>query len=140
MNFPLLEALHSQHGLPLMSAEDIATLQDPGQVWILLLSEDPQRYPEALDLAVILPELLRAFPQLKAGVIRRGEEATLRDLYHIQAWPCFLFLRGKDYLGQICKVQDWAVYLQCIEDLLDTTAPTDPLIPAISQDGDTSNV
>ena len=36
-----------------------------------------------------------------------------------------MFLRGRDYLGAISRIQDWHIYLERIDELL-TAEPTRP--------------
>ena len=46
---------------------------------MLFFTGDPVRFPECLDVAVVLPELQRALPgRFGVGVVRRGDEAGRR--------------------------------------------------------------
>ena len=49
---------------------------------VLFFTENPTQYPESNDVAVILPELLKAFGgQLDAAVIHRDAERALQPRY-----------------------------------------------------------
>ena len=62
MPSPLIEQLTREHGYPTLGADDAEKLlSQPGNL-VLFFTEDPKRYPEANDVAVVLPELVTAFP------------------------------------------------------------------------------
>ena len=86
----------------------------PG-VTVLFFAGDPQQHREATDVAVILPELDKAFGgRLQPGVVAdyRGAGMTLQRRYGFNAWPTLVFLRDGGYLGAISRVQNWTDYLQ----------------------------
>jgi hydrogenase-1 operon protein HyaE len=116
---PLITRLTGDLGYPLLDATGLdAFCEAPGDA-VLFCGGDPAAYPETLDLAVVLPELMRAFPgRLRAGVAASELEPALQARYGFSRWPSLVFLRDGDYLGTLSGILDWAVYLERIEDLL----------------------
>ena len=59
-SYPLIEQMFSRHGCTEVRADDVdAFLARPGHA-LLVFTEDPMRFKETLDLAVIVPQLQRA--------------------------------------------------------------------------------
>jgi hydrogenase-1 operon protein HyaE len=119
MNAPLIDALTERHGLPRLGGDDLdAFLAREGE-HLLFVAGDPLKYPEALDVAVILPELIRAFSgRFDAAVIASDDEQSLMDRFGVSRFPALILLRGDAYLGAISRVREWADYLAEIERLL----------------------
>lgn len=96
---------------------------------LLFFTGDPVRFPECLDVAVVLPELQRAFPgRFGVGVVRRGDEDTIARRWGAQRWPSLVFVRDGQYVGTLSGMMDWTDYLARVAALLDTT-PSRPPIP-----------
>jgi hydrogenase-1 operon protein HyaE len=111
-----------------------AFIQAPGDA-LLLCAGDPVQHPECLDVAVVLPELLRVWPgRFRAGVVTPDLEASIQARYGFQRWPTLIFLRRGGYLGAVSGIQDWVVYLARIETLLaaETSRPPSIGIPVAS--------
>lgn len=95
-----------------------AFVAEPGDC-VLLFTEDPKRFPESNDVAVILPELLKVFPgRLRAAVVARDAEKTLQQRYGFGTWPSLVFLREGGYLGAISGVRNWNEFVQETAELL----------------------
>ncbi|CCD98761.1 hydrogenase accessory protein [Bradyrhizobium sp. STM 3809] len=98
----------------------LANAHRDGAVAVLLSAGDPARFPEALDLAIVLPELITAFQgRLCGAVIAREAEAELGARFGVRVQPSLIFCRGNDVLGVIAKIQDWSVYVDRISRLID---------------------
>ncbi len=95
---------------------------------VLLFGGDPVRFPEALDVAVVLPELRAAFDdRFDIGVVPREHEDALARRFGVQRWPALVFLRAGGYLATVSGMRDWTDYLADIAAALDapvTRAPT----------------
>ena len=67
---PLLDQLFTRHGFTRVAADTLdAFAAAPGHA-LLVFTEDPQRYKETLDLAVIAPEVAKAFAgRFRVGVL-----------------------------------------------------------------------
>lgn len=116
---PLVARLTQGLGYPLLDAAGLdAFCEAPGDA-VLFCGGDPGAYPETLDVAVVLPKLMRAFPgRLRAGVAATELEPALQARYGFSRWPSLVFLRDGHYLGTLSGVLDWSVYLARIQDLL----------------------
>ena len=71
---------------------------------VLFFTGDPVRFPECLDVAVVLPELQRAFPgRFGVGVVRRGDEDAVARRWGSQRWPALVFLHDGQYVGTVAE-------------------------------------
>jgi hydrogenase-1 operon protein HyaE len=110
---PLVAQLISRHGFTEVAAANFdAFASTPGHV-VLLFTEDPVRYKETLDLAVILPEIARAFPQRFAvGVLFPEAARSHAAKYGFRRWPALVMLKDGGYVGAIDGLRNWDEYLQ----------------------------
>jgi hydrogenase-1 operon protein HyaE len=130
---PLLERLSSQQGFPEL---DVASFDHfvaaPGHA-LVFFSDDPLRQRETLDLAVVLPELHRAFRgAFRAAWLAPDAAKALFPRFGFRRWPAFVMLRGGAYVGVIDGIRDWDEYVRETERLL-ASAPSEPpaiLLPA----------
>jgi hydrogenase-1 operon protein HyaE len=126
MNSPLLEQLQTRHGLPLLDADNYDLFVHGHENVVLFFGNDPAMFPESHDVAVILPELLKAFAgKLQGAVIDRPIERELQARFRFTTWPSLVFLRGGEYLGVISGIKDWAEYGQEFARIL-SADPTQP--------------
>jgi len=122
---PLIDRLVTELAYPLVDTDNLDEIASSTECLVLFFTEDPKRFPETNDVAVVLPELVKAFPRLTPAVVARGDEKILQNRYGFTSWPALVFLRRGGYLGVITGIQDWQVYLQRITRLLDSE-PTRP--------------
>lgn len=116
----------SRHGLPTL---DVAEIDDfltgaetAGAVPVLLFAGDPVRWPEATDVAVVLPELIEAFQgRLQGAMIAPQAELALAPRFNVQVYPSLVLWRTGKVLDVIPKIKDWSVYIDRITGLLDGT-------------------
>ena len=111
MTAAISNPLPTRHGLPLLDADHYdAFVYGNGDV-VLLFTNDPVSFPESADLAVILPELLKAFRGLlKGAFIAQDIERELQARFRFSGWPTLVFLRKGEYLGAITGLRDWPEY------------------------------
>jgi hydrogenase-1 operon protein HyaE len=126
MSSPLIQRLLEEHGYPQIDAGSLDEfVQGPGTS-VLFFTGDPNQYRESQDVAVILPELVKAFEgRLRAAVVARSAERDLQLRYGFRRWPALVFLRQEGYLGTITGVQNWGDYLREI-DRLTAAEPGEP--------------
>jgi hydrogenase-1 operon protein HyaE len=114
---------------------------------VLFFSGDAVRFPESLDVAVVLPELQSALALARAGgapfavgaVVRRDEDAIARR-WGVQRWPSLVFLRDGRYVGELAGMHDWDDYVRQVAALLHRRpgrAPTVgiPVVAAVAARG-----
>jgi hydrogenase-1 operon protein HyaE len=126
---PLLARLSDGFGFRTLDAADVDTLAaGPGHV-LLVFTEDPDRYRETLDLAVIVPELAREFSGRFAVAVLLPESArAIAPRYGFRRWPAVVLLRNGDYVGAIDGVRDWSEYRLELARLLEAPTSRPPTI------------
>ena len=122
----LIDRLTTELGWPLLDADTLnAFAHAPGER-VLFVPGDPAKTPEALDVAVILPEIVMAFQNRFApAVVGPAIERTVRERYDVWPMPSLIFLRDGVFLGAIPKVRDWSDYLDRTRAILDGLAVAD---------------
>jgi hydrogenase-1 operon protein HyaE len=128
-SYPLIEQMFSRHGCTEVRADDIDVfLARPGHA-LLAFTEDPMRFKETLDLAVIVPQLQRAFPgRFAVGVLLPEAARKLQPRYGFNRWPALVMLRDGQYVGAIDGLRNWDDYLQTLQALLDASPSRPPTV------------
>jgi hydrogenase-1 operon protein HyaE len=138
---PLLEQLVSRHGFTALDAASIDGFIDaPGHA-MLVFTEDPVRYKETLDLAVIAPEVARAFAgRFRVGVLYPAVARKVAPRFGFTRWPALVMLRDGAHVGAIDGLRNWDEYLAETRRLLDAepTRPPSVGIAVRSAGGDAS--
>jgi len=113
MSSPLLEQLQTRHGYPLLDADSYDHFVYGNENVVLFFCNDPVLFPESSDVAVILPEVVKAFNcRLQAAIIGKPVERELQARFRFTGWPSLVFLRKGEYLGVITGIRNWQEYLQ----------------------------
>ncbi len=123
---PLIEQLFTRHGCVHVDAETLdAFAAVPGHA-MLVFTEDPVRYKETLDLAVIAPEVAKAFPgAFRIGVLLPPDSRKVATRYGFARWPALVLLKDGQYVGAIDGLRNWDEYLEDMQRLL-AAEPTRP--------------
>ncbi len=117
---PQLQRLVEHHGFPFVTQETVDAFANNVGTAVLFFAGDPARYPEANDVAVILPELAAAFSgRFRTAVVAAGAEKSLQARYGVAVWPTLVFLQQGIKLGAISRMRDWGEYLREIALLLE---------------------
>jgi len=125
----LIRDMIDKYGYPVLGADDIDEYLSRHDNVVLFFTENPQHFPESNDVAVVLPELMRVFKdRLVAAVVHKDSERLLCRRYNFKAWPSLVFLRQGEYLGVISRVQDWHIFIQRIEEILNAGPTPAPCI------------
>jgi hydrogenase-1 operon protein HyaE len=126
---PLVEQLVSRHGatrIALASLDDFAADPVDG---VLFLSGDPVRFPECLDIAVVLPEMQRVFAgRLRVGVVPRADEDAVAARYGARHWPSLVFVRAGHWVSTIAGMHDWDVFVRSVAEVLAKPASRAPSV------------
>jgi hydrogenase-1 operon protein HyaE len=123
---PLLARFCSELDAPTLDPDAYdAWAGRPGHA-LVFFSEDPVTYRETLDLAVIVPELARAFAgRFRAALLLPDAARTISARYGFRRWPAIVLLRDGAYVGAIDGLRDWSDYTDELARLLDAE-PTRP--------------
>ncbi len=123
---PLIESMIEQYEYPIISKENLDEFAASHEIVVLFFTENAQRFPEANDVAIILPELVKTFDgKFSAAVVAFADQRQLQMCYGFREWPTLLFLKNGEYLGVISQVQDWGYYLEEINQIL-ASEPSKP--------------
>jgi hydrogenase-1 operon protein HyaE len=127
---PLVTQLVEKHGaVRLDEAGFDAFVAAPGEA-ALFFTEDPARFREVLDVAVIAPELAAAaVRRFRIGVLPPPLANARAATYGVRRWPALVFVRGGQWLGNIEGLRDWGDYLAAVNELV--AGETRPLPPRV---------
>ena len=126
----LVAQLIERHGAERMDAESFEAFIAAAGAAVLFFTEDPVRFREVNDLAVILPEIARASPTaFRIGVLPPPLANAKAGTYGVRRWPALVFLRDGEWLGNIEGLRDWSDYVAASARLL--AGPAQPLPPKV---------
>jgi len=118
-SFPLIAQLFAKHGFTEVRAENFAAFAQAQGHTLLLFTEDPFRIKETLDLAVIVPEIVRAFPgRFAVGVLLPEAARAFQPRYGFRRWPAVVMLKDGQYVGAVDGLRNWDEYLEDVAGLL----------------------
>lgn len=126
MMSPLIDQLIDERGYALLTEDNFDSFVNEHDYAVLFCTEQPHRFPESNDVAIILPELVKRFPELSPAVVAQAYEKKVQGRYNFSVWPSLVFLKKGRYLGTISKVQDWDIYLAEIPSILALEPRRDP--------------
>lgn len=136
LHAPLVERLAHQYGATWVDDTNVTDWIETGGDRVILLAGDPVRFPEGVDVAAVLPELMKAFPgRFALAVVPRDHEDAVARRYGSQRWPSLLFFRDGRYVTAIAGMQDWEVFLSGVNAALQIPPSRPPTIgiPVVSQ-------
>lgn len=137
---PLIDRLVSAHGAIWLTADNVADWAAAGGDRVILLAGDPVRFPEALDVAVVLPELRQHFAQRFAvGVATREHEDAIAKRYGSIRWPALVFVRDGQYVTVLSGMLDWDVYVERVAEALAMPVSRAPTIGIPVRNGSASD-
>lgn len=111
-SYPLIEALFARHGFAEVRADGIDAFARSAPLALVVFLDEPRRCKEALDLAVIVPELARAFAGcFTVGVALPDAALALQPRYGFRRWPALVVLREGRYVGAIDGLRGWDEYV-----------------------------
>jgi hydrogenase-1 operon protein HyaE len=115
----VIRSLVERHGAQWVDETTLDAWLAGGGDRVLLLAGDPVRFPEGLDVAVVLPEILRAMPgRFTMGVARRSAESAVAQHFGANRWPSLVFVRDGRYVGTLPGMHDWGVFVARVQEIL----------------------
>lgn len=115
-----IDRLVSNHGCLKIAAADIDQFASPPGDSILLLTHDPVRVPETLDVLVVLPEVLKPYAgRFRCAVLDAEQSQAVKARFGITRWPAMVFQRGGEYVGAIEGMRDWSEFVAEVGSMLD---------------------
>lgn len=119
MYAPLVQNMLKTHEYAVVNLDTLDEFTGANEHVVLFFTELMKPVPETADVAVILPELEKAFAgRFAVGVVAWEAQRDLQLRYRFPRYPSLVFLRNGDYLGAISGVLDWSDYLVDIEGIL----------------------
>lgn len=116
---PLIERLLAQPGCVEVDAATLDAFAHATGHALLVFLEDPKRYKETLDLAVIVPELAAAFRgRFTVGVLRPEAARAVHPRYGFRRWPAVVLLKDGRYVGAVDGLRAWGDYMTEVARLL----------------------
>ncbi len=115
----LIKNMIEKYNYPVLDEENIDEFIKSQDECVLFFANDPTRYPESDDVAMILPELVKEYGnRFSAAFVEQKSERSLQRRFGFARWPTLVFLKKGQKLGHISKVQDWNDYILKINELL----------------------
>ena len=123
---PLLQSIIDREGYRVVGHDELDAATASLPFAMLLVAGDALRVAESNDVAVVVPELDKAFGGVITPlVVSRDSEREIQRRYRFNAFPVLIFLRYGDYLGVIPRIQDWTDYMRDIPEIL-SREPSEP--------------
>jgi hydrogenase-1 operon protein HyaE len=123
---PLLQSIIEREGYRTVSDAELDAAAEAAPFTMLFVAGDAERIAESNDVAVVVPELDKAFGGAVMPLIaERASERDIQRRYRFNAFPALIFLRHGEYLGAITRIRDWTDYLTEIPEIL-SREPSDP--------------
>lgn len=90
---------------------------------LLFFTGDPGRYREIDDVAVVLPELMRAFAgRFRCAMIDPDADKAAAIRFRVTVRPTLVLVRDGTTIGSIPRMRNWSEYLDTLGALLDQAA------------------
>lgn len=119
MTHPMIETLIDTKGYSLINASTIDSFLASEGVGLLFVAGDFEKNLETPDVAIILPELVKAYAgAFHVGVVDAGFEDAVREKFDVWPTPSLIFVQNGARIGVISKVRDWSDYLSEINEIL----------------------
>lgn len=137
---PLVARLATGSGAHWVDASGLDAFLARGGEQVLFFHGDPVRFPEVLDVAVVLPELCRHAQRqfghgYDIGVVARHDEDAIARRFGVTHWPALVFLRDGRWVDTLSGMQDWDVYQQRLQAVAAKPASRPPIAIQASGQG-----
>jgi hydrogenase-1 operon protein HyaE len=105
-----------------------ALAQDVPRLIVLPL-DNPERFSELADIMVILPEVLRQFPDgcFQVAFCNPASSAALCQRFSVYRHPALLFFHDGAHTGTLEGLMDWSDYLREFAAMLNKSPSKEPM-------------
>jgi hydrogenase-1 operon protein HyaE len=103
----LLGRLSAERGIPMLAAGAVEAEAARRPLLAALFTGDPTRVPESWDVAVILPELMRACRGFAGATLDPVQSRVAAARFGVDKFPALVVLRHGEYTGVIEGMRDW---------------------------------
>ena len=122
MTHPLLQTLRDHDAVTALTPGSLGDFLGGGKragLTVVFLAGDPEKKLETADVAVVVMELLKAYPgALRVGLTTPAAEKEIMEATAVYALPSLVFFAGDRKLETISKIQDWSVYAETVPRLI----------------------
>lgn len=126
MYSPIVQNMIESRQYPLVNLDTLDEFTAAHRFTVLFFTQLMKPVPETADVAVILPELERAFDdRFAVAVVAWEAQRDLQRRFRFSKYPSLVFLRDGEYLGAISGVLDWTDYLTDVAAILEAE-PSEP--------------
>ena len=126
MHSPIVRNMIEARQYPVIGLDEIENFTGTHRFAVLFFTELMKPVPETADVAVILPELERAFDgRFAVAVVAWEAQRDLQRRFRFSKYPSLVFLKDGEYLGAISGVLDWTDYLVRVAAILEAE-PSEP--------------
>ena len=135
----LVRRLVNDYGASWIDAANVNAFTEGDGARVLFFCGDPIRFPEGLDVAVVLPELRAALSGgFAIGAVRAECEDDVARRFGVQRWPSLVFFRDGSYTTTLAGMYDWNDYLTRVDQALRMPPSRKPGIgiPVVTLGGD----
>lgn len=116
---PLIQALAEKHGFASVTEKTLDDAVASHQLAMLTICGDPKNVSESLDLAIVAPEIVKAFRGAVTPLVATPEAGRHFQMrFGFSLFPALIFLRHGEYLGAITRIRDWSDYMAEIPAIL----------------------
>ena len=116
---PLMEQIIERENFRIVDENDYKDFCKEHDIAVIMVAGDYVRIGAVNDVAVILPELVKAYQgRFTPCIARRKSEAYFQATYKFVLLPTLVFFRDGLKIGAISGVLDWTDYLAQINAIL----------------------
>ena len=116
---PLLESIIEKEEMPVVNETSFSEFCKQHDLVVLMVAGDYKRIGAVNDVAVILPELVKAYQgRFAPCVASRDCEGFFQNEFGFVLLPTLVFMHNGQKIGTISGVLDWVDYLSQINEIL----------------------
>jgi len=108
-----------------IDAQQLDALAQSIERLVVLPLDNPERFPELADIAVILPEVLRQFPDgcFQVAFCNPASSVALCQRFSVYRHPALIFFHHGAHVGTLEGLHDWADYVREFAAMLNSPKP-----------------